>query len=140
MNSICCSSQACCGFLCGFCISKLKTNDIQHARLAYIIIYLVLGMAGLLLLILAPLITEKMQTFGLVVCEEGDSLCFTNTVVHRLSFTLGIFHLVMVLGSLVGGECSAILEEGCWMLKMLLLSSLFFLSFLIPNSVFVSLT
>ena len=137
MNSICCSAQACMGFLCGSCFTKLKSGTVQHAKLAYILFYAVVGFFGILVVALAPVITDKIQHFGLVVCDEGDTRCFSNSATHRVSFTLGVFHLTMMVFSLVGGQLGSLMHRGCWAMKVLLGAAIFVLSFYIPNSLFV---
>lgn len=137
-NSLCCcSGQALCGFMCGSCLGKLKPAGIQNARLAYVGFYCIVTLLGILTLVFAPVITDKLQILGLAECENGGVDCLGVNLVHHLSFTLGGFHLLMMLSNLIGGKISLMLEEGCWALKLLIVACLLVLSFFIPSSVFV---
>lgn len=55
---------------------------------------------------------------------------------YRLSFAFVIFHIAMLVCSLVTGAFSEMINEGCWLLKALCLAALFILCLMIPNEFF----
>jgi len=73
--------------------------------------------------------------FAGVGCNDiGDgSSCAMSSTVVRMSFTLAIFHLIMLLAILPRGKCSAMLHDGFFSLKFLLVVGGFIGTLWIPN-------
>lgn len=55
---------------------------------------------------------------------------------YRLSLAFVLFHVVMLLCSLVTGVFSEMVNEGCWALKFMCLVALFIVCLMIPNDFF----
>jgi len=70
-------------------------------------------------------------------CNEdsgGDSACLGTSAVIRMSFTLFLFHLFIILTILPRVTCSKAFHDGCWLFKFLLVLGLYVCVFFIPNS------
>jgi hypothetical protein len=66
----------------------------------------------------------------------GDSACFGLSSMIRMSFTLFVFHIIILASLVPRMTCSAAFHDGCWCFKVLLIFVIFFMTFFIPNSFF----
>ena len=74
---------------------------------------------------------------GIDCGEEGASLaCYGGSTFARLSFTLLLFHLLMLLVIMCRNKMAADFHDGCWCFKMLFVLGTFIASFWIPNDPF----
>lgn len=131
-STICCSSESVCQIVCGLCAIKLKLTPTQQSRLIYILIYFLAAVLGAMILFVLPLL--EINELG---CDSSDILCLSSAIGYRLSFTIGMFHLVLITGNYVGGHTAVALESGCWTLKVLLLLLFSCISVYLPPFIFV---
>ncbi len=67
---------------------------------------------------------------------EAPLTCYGASAFVRISFSLAIFHLIMLLIISARTRLVADFHDGCWCLKMLVVFGLFLVSFWIPNDPF----
>ena len=65
-----------------------------------------------------------------------NNACIGVSVVYRMSFTLSIIHLLILLSLLCRNDFSRTMNEGCGACKLLLLIGVFFGALFIPNGFF----
>lgn len=136
----CCGAAACtalCSSIGGTFTSSIMT------RLTYAFMLLVNSLLSWIAL--SPFIINKLEkaTFGFInkKCGPDGSQCISFTSVHRINFSLGLFHLVLA-GLLVGVKSTkdprAIIQNGLWKVKVFGWLALIAVNFLlIPDGFFV---
>lgn len=73
-------------------------------------------------------------------CHEiagGGSVCFGITSAFRASFSLAVFHGLMLLFIFPRAQCSSAVHDGFWGFKILVLALIFIISFWIPYQFFI---
>lgn len=119
---------------CGKCGNSVAT------RVAYALLLLVNSIVAWIML--TPWAIEKLQHLMLdyvkINCPNGQ--CHGWLAVHRINFSLGLFHLILA-GLLIGVSSSkqprAALQNGYWGPKVIAWLAFVVLSFLIPDPFFV---
>lgn len=67
--------------------------------------------------------------------QSGDgSACFSASGLVRMSWSLAIFQLLILVICLFKNDTAAVIHDGWWTLKFLIVAILFGTSFFIPNS------
>ncbi|KKA26046.1 hypothetical protein TD95_000349 [Thielaviopsis punctulata] len=132
-----CCGAATCSMVCSACG---KCGNSIATRIAYAMI--LLANSILAWIMLTPWAIEKLQhlTFNYVkiTCPNGE--CHGWLAAHRVSFALGIFHLIMaglLLGVTSSKQPRAVLQNAFWGPKIGLWLLFIVLSFLIPDSFFM---
>lgn len=147
-SAICCAGSACelCSRCCGSC--GVKSKGI--ARLAYVIVqFVAVLIAFVMMFTLKPLAdssdfiscveaTGQDKSWELYTDEEKNqaSACFGISAVLRMTFALFVFHFFMLLLILPRMECSAVIHDGGWCLKLTLIIVIFICFFFIPIEFF----
>lgn len=93
----------------------------------------------------SPFIIHRLEkaTFGFVniKCGPDGSECISFTSVYRINFALGIFHLILatlLINVKSTSNPRAVIQNGCWRLKIIAWISLIALNFfLIPDTFFI---
>ena len=137
LGCLCCAGQACCGCLCGCCIKAFGTTMGQNVRMGFIVLTAMMLGIGVFAVAIGPTISDQVDHIGLVDCSGEGTECIGVSTVYRISFALGVFFLLMVLVCLVGGSFQKMIEGGCWFFKVLVILSIFGLSYFIPRDDFV---
>ena len=68
--------------------------------------------------------------------ENAPMSCYGSSTFVRLSFTLLVFHIFILLITMCRTEMAADFHDGCWCFKMLFVLGFFIVSFWIPNDPF----
>ena len=91
---------------------------------------------------LTPWAIEKLQHLALdyvkISCPNGE--CYGWLAVHRINFSLGLFHVVLaalLFGVTSSKEPRAAIQNGYWGPKIIVWLALIVLTFLIPNQFFI---
>lgn len=136
----CCGAAACSAF-CTSIGGTFKSSIMT--RITYAILLLINSLLSWIAL--SPFIINKIEkaTFGFIniSCGPDGSQCISFTSVHRINFALGILHLI--LASLLVNVKStanprAIIQNGCWKLKIFAWITFIFINFvIIPDSFFI---
>jgi len=136
VEAVCCAGQACCGCLCGVCMRVCGTNNSQNARLGYLFFFILAVFFSILFLYEGSNMVQPFEDFGFVDCSGDDkSVCLGVQTVYRVSFSMLIFHIVLLVLSL-SGPVGKVANEGCWMMKFIILSCFFIATFFINNAFF----
>lgn len=145
---LCMTGQACCSCLC--LPAKLAGVAAEnYSKISYVIIHLtwILG-----ILIFSSLLQWSIGAVGADCLGDGSGTfsCQGTLAFLRLSFTLLVFHFVMVVILATRSQAAALFDDGCWLVKSLALTAIFvgacyipsepfFTSFFLGTSRFVSL-
>ena len=136
--------------VCSCCMSKNVNPLLQTftSSIATRIMYAVIFMLNSLLswMAMSNSITKLVEKltwglfkFGNLYCKDEEG-CIGFTSVQRINFSLGMLHL-MLAGLLVGVRSTknprAVIQNGYWMTKLFVLTTLIVLSYLIPDRFFV---
>ena len=71
-----------------------------------------------------------------VSCDTDNDACIGVSAVLRTSFTLTLFHLLLFLVCLCGGDVVSALNEGAWPLKIIVVMAFFVLTLFMPTNFF----
>jgi len=132
-----CCGAATCSMVCSACG---KCGNSVATRIAYALMLLVNSILAWIML--TPWAIEKLQHLMLdyvkINCPTGQ--CYGWLAVHRINFSLGLFHLLFA-GLLFGIKTSrsprAAIQNGYWGPKIILWLAFIVLSFLIPDEFFM---
>jgi hypothetical protein len=114
----------------------------NQSKLGYVVFQLFWLVMTIILVFCTEAISGWMEGGpGLSYCEQDEDgnaplSCYGASAFARISFSLAIFHLVMLLISAARTKMAADFLDGCWCLKVLLVMGLFIVSFWIPNDPF----
>lgn len=70
----------------------------------------------------------------------GESACFGTSAIVRMSFSLLLFHIMILITLIPRMTCSAAFHDGCWCVKFLVTFAIFVITFFIDNSFFKGYT
>lgn len=146
-----CASQAacCCGTAaCSLCCRSCPTcTHSTSTRIVYAVLFLLSSIVAWVML--DHTVSEKLSnmdqfTGGELTCSNASRDCSNERgrlAVYRVMFSTGVFYLFMAL-VMVGAKSSrdprAGLQNGMWMIKLLLLAGVMVGSFFIENSFFTA--
>ncbi|CAG9328271.1 SERINC3_1 [Blepharisma stoltei] len=136
-SAICCAGSACCNCMCGTCMKCCKTSHHHHMRLGYLVLMIIAAGFGILFLYEGKNMMTPWTKYGLVNCDgNSESVCLGVQTVYRESFALALFFLLMLFLSIPGGKFSAIINQGAWIFKTLIIIAIFIITFFIDNAFF----
>ncbi|AEO66714.1 uncharacterized protein THITE_2115040 [Thermothielavioides terrestris NRRL 8126] len=131
-----CCGAATCSMVCSACG---KCGNSVATRIAYALILLVNSILSWIML--TKWAVEKLQHLMLdyvkIKCGDGD--CYGWLAVHRINFSLGMFHLVLaalMLGVRSSKNPRAAIQNGFWGPKIIAWLGLIVLTFFIPDTFF----
>jgi len=93
-------------------------------------------LAIVLMYIFRPLIKEK-EWLECTESSGGGTDCFGISIILRASFTLAMYHFLILIILCPRIACSAAFHDGLWILKNIIMMAVFIASFWIPNDFFV---
>lgn len=135
---LCCSiGSAFCNCLC-LPAQALGVAKRNYSKLAYVFVH----MLWLLITLIAVYCTQGVNGWmarivGRDCTEENAPMyCYGSSSFVRLSFTLLVFHLLILLTTMARTEMTAKFNDGCWCFKLLFIFGFFVISFWIPNDPF----
>ena len=132
-SAACCAGQMCCRSLCCLC-SCCGINPKNFPKLSYVLFDTFwMGISILLMFSLQPLF-EKFDYF--LHCNDesgGGSACFGVGAVMRMSFTLFVFHLFVLIIISPRAQCSSVFHDGWWLFKFVFVIGLYIAVFWIPD-------
>ena len=128
---MCCAGKMCCGACCsGFKACGVPAKNFP--KISYVITSVILMLCSVLLMFSLRYLTEKWDWLNCAELAGGGSLCFGISSAFRASFTLFLYHCIMLLVICPRAGCSSGLHDGFWCIKGLILVVLFIISFQIP--------
>ena len=136
-SALCCAGAACCKCLC-LPAKMAGVAAKNYAKVGYVFFQvgmIVLSVIAYYLWIwLADSSVADFAGFG---CSDlNDGACAGASTIIRMSFVLACFHLLMLLVTLPRNKCAAMIHDGFWGLKFLLVLAGFIASMWIENDPF----
>jgi len=134
-STICCAGEAFCSCVC-LPFKVIGVLPANFSKLAYVIFQaLWIIIAYLVCFAGTWLITWGLSGGFDCPQQSGDgSACFSASGLVRMSFSLAIFQLLILLVTLFKNDKAAIIHDGWWTLKFIVVAALFTTSFFIPNA------
>ena len=129
--ALCCAGKTCCGACCaGFKACGVPAKNFP--KISYVITSMILMGLSVLVMFTLGYLTERWDWFNCAEIAGSGSKCFGISSAFRASFTLFIYHLIMLAVICPRAGCSSGLHDGFWLLKACVLIVLYILSFQIP--------
>lgn len=136
-SAVCCASKSCCKCLC-CCCKKCGTNERSFPRIGFVFFSLMWVIFAILIMFLAPQAIDPFDRF--IECPGNftqEKVCYGVSTMYRVSFILGIFHLIMLLfGLCPSHDGIRTFHDGCWITKFFIILLAFLLTLFIPNYFF----
>ena len=134
-SALCCASTACCNSVC--CgLRKCGIPAKNFPKVTYLVndvFFMVFSV--ILMYALRPAFEE----YDWLECNEksgGGFDCLGMSVIFRASFSLFMFHLLIIICLIPRVSCSQAIHDGMWTLKFLLTFAIFVATFWLPNEFF----
>ena len=150
----CCASSACCGGrkACKVICFGPRSCGIKPKvlpRLGYVMIQLIALSIGFLLMHkLRPAYTLEESTddnrclndeaYSTLTGEELESqeiACYRTISILRMTFAMLAFHAIIILLTFLRNDFAAIIHDGAWLFKVMVMAGLYVGSFWLPFSV-----
>ena len=133
-SAICCAGAACCRCLC--LPAKLAGVAAKnYAKIGYV----VFSVSWLILTICCMYLFNWLfgwtDTFGFDCPDAsgGGNACAGASALVRTSWSLTIFHIIMLVICSLRTDFAATFHDGCWGAKFLIVTGIFIASLWIPN-------
>ena len=133
-SAICCAGAACCKCLC--LPAKLAGVAAKnYAKIGYVIFSVSWLILTICLMYLFNWLFGWTDTFGFDCPEAagGGNACAGASALIRVSWSLAIFHIIMLIICSLRTDFAAAFHDGCWGAKFLIVSGIFIASLWIPN-------
>ena len=134
-SALCCAGAACCKCLC----LPAKAAGVaakNYAKIGYV----VFSVGWLILTIILSYIFEWIfdnggDWFGFECPDNlgGGSACAGASALIRTSWSLAIFHIIMLIITSLRNNFAASFHDGCWSAKFLIVAGILVASLWIPN-------
>ena len=134
-QAACCAGQMCCSCLCGLC-AKAGVPSKNFSKLGYVFFQLSWMVIAIVMLLAKGLVDYFPSSLQCPTEAGGGSFCFGPSAIVRISFALAVFHVVIFFIILFRSTMAAIVHDGCWGVKYLLVLAMFIGSLWIPNDFF----
>lgn len=137
VSAACCAGQLYCNTMCTIC-RLCGTPRKAFARIAYIFFDVAFIGVALILMFFGP---KLFSSFSWWTCpgnesQESINVCLGVTAVFRMSFSLVVLHFLMFIICLIKSSVTAALNDGAWLLKVIIVIAMFVGSMFIPNDFF----
>lgn len=137
VGPLCCSGASCCGACCvGF--DKCGVPAKNFPKVTYVVTSILLMLVSVLLMYTLRYAAESWDWLNCAEVAGGGAECFGISAAFRASFTLVVYHVLILIFIFPRAACSSVLHDGFWFLKNLLMIGLYILSFWIPYQFFVT--
>ena len=133
-SALCCAGSACCSALC----IPAKAAGVaakNFAKIGYVVFSVCWIILVILMMYLFKWIFGWSDTFG-IGCPDsmgGGTACAGTSALIRISWALAIFHVGMLALVALRTSWAAVVHDGCWGFKMLIVGGIWFVSLYIPN-------
>jgi hypothetical protein len=137
--AICCMGNCVCKAINNCCKDTMKINPKLFSRIGFILLSLFGVGISLIVLFFAASIFKPFRKW--IHCpdatnDEDNFNCLGISSVYRMSFTLVILHVVIILLSFCGKRAAKVLNKDCWTFKFLLVFGVYISFFFVSNSFF----
>ena len=133
-SAICCAGAACCKCLC----LPAKAAGVaakNYAKIGYVVFSIGWILLTIALMYFFTWLFDWTDIFGFSCPEaSGDgSACAGASALIRLSWSLAIFHIIMLIITCLRNDFAAAFHDGCWMTKFFIVAGVLVASLWIPN-------
>jgi hypothetical protein len=118
------------GLVCAGILQGLDSANVLFARVQYVALSIFAAVICLFIRLFSESL-YKYLSFVTSSCKEGD--CISTTVTHGAMLSLSLFHLSVLLLTVINKEFSSIVYQKCWVLKFILYFTFLFLSILVTS-------
>lgn len=136
MTALCCAGSGFCNICCAGC-NKLGVATKNYAKVTYVFNAIIsMAFAVIIMYILRPLATKYKWT----KCEYKEAAsedCFGEVSVLRMSFSLTLYHILILLILIPRARCCGAIHDGFWPVKSLVLLGIYIGSWFINKKVFI---
>ena len=130
-SAICCAGAACCKAMC----LPAKAAGVaakNYAKIGYVVFSIGWIILTIVMMYILNWIFDWTEWFGFD-CTMGGSACTGASALIRTSWSLAIFHVIMLCIVALRNDFAAAFHDGCWGAKFLIVTGIFIASLWIPN-------
>ena len=133
-SAICCAGAACCKCLC----LPAKAAGVaakNYAKIGYVVFSIGWILLTIIMMYFFNWLFDWTDSFGFECPESagGGNACTGASALIRLSWSLAIFHIIMLVIVSLRSNFSAAFHDGCWGAKFLIVAGILIPSLWIPN-------
>jgi hypothetical protein len=119
--------QFCMGLVCAGILQGFNTSNVLYARVQYVALSIFAALTCLFIRIFSESM-QKYLSFVTSSCKTGD--CISTTITHGAMLSLALFHLSVLVLTVINREFSPAVYQQCWVMKFILYFAFLFLSIL----------
>ena len=134
-TACCCAGQACCSASCCIC-KACGVSPKNFPRVAYVLNSVFWICIAYVCIYTMGYIFDKVPWLECSDASGGKNACFGTSAIVRMSFSLLIFHVIILIALIPRMTCSAAFHDGCWCVKYLMTLGIFIVTFFIDNNFF----
>ena len=135
LGCLCCAGSSFCNTCCAGC-NRLGVASKNYAKVSYIIMAMVVMTISLIIMYSLRPLAEK---YDWQYCEYkiiGNDDCFGQISVLRMSFSLTVFHLLMLIILIPRAAVCGAIHDGFWPIKYIILLGIYVGAWFIPKTFF----
>lgn len=136
LGCLCCAGSSFCNVCCAGC-NRVGVAAKNFAKVSYIVMAMFWMTISLILMYTLRPLAEKYQWKYCEFNITGDSDCFGQVSVLRMSFSLTVFHILMLLILIPRAAICGAIHDGFWPIKYLVMLGIFVGAWFIPKAFFV---
>lgn len=133
-SAICCAGAACCKCLC-LPAKMAGVAAKNYAKIGYVVFSIGWIILTIVMMYIFKWLFDWTDTFGFE-CPEASgsgSACAGASALIRTSWSLAIFHIIMLIIVSLRNNFAAAFHDGCWGAKFLIVAGILIASLWIPN-------
>ena len=135
LGCLCCAGSSFCNICCAGC-NKVGVASKNFAKVSYILMAMVFMAISLILMYTLRPLADK---YNWKYCEfqiTGSEDCFGKVSVLRMSFSLTVFHFLMLIILIPRAAICSAIHDGFWPIKYIVMLAIFVGSWFIPKAFF----
>jgi len=117
--------QFCMGLICAGILSGLNTSKILYTRILYVALSIFTALTCLSLKLFSK---SLYSSFSFLMPSCKDGACLSLKLTHTLMISLSLFHISVLVLTLLNKHFSSVVYQKCWPLKFVLYFSIVFIS------------
>jgi hypothetical protein len=134
-NIACCAGNCLCHGINNILEDSKKINPKLFSRIGFIVLSFISVGFSLVILFFGASVLKPFNDF--IHCPKDENFsCLGISSVYRMSLSLVILHLVVILFSLCSKNCAKVINKDCWTFKFLMVFGVYIGFFFISNSFF----
>ena len=135
-SAICCAGAACCKCLC----LPAKAAGVaakNFAKIGYVVFSVSWVILTIIMMLIINWLFDLTDDFGFdcPLPEDGgnNKACAGSSTLVRTSWSLALFHIIMLIIVSLRNEAAAVFHDGCWGVKFIIVAGILVSSLWIPN-------